>query len=100
MSELPVPKDPATTAIEKGIEEAADVAKHYLDKLVAGGLEEGGGILQTDHRRVERFDMFPGAARTFFFGPLCPWNRRWSRQRRLGRIRTGCVQDASRTGTL
>lgn len=35
-----------STAIEKGIEEAADVAKHYLDKLVAPGLEESGGLIK------------------------------------------------------
>ncbi len=43
---LPVPKDPATVAIEKGIDKAFETATHYLDKLVAGPLEEGGGIVK------------------------------------------------------
>ena len=47
--DLPVLKDPTTTAVEKGIEQAADIAKHYLDKLVAGGLEEDGGIIKDAH---------------------------------------------------
>jgi hypothetical protein len=33
------------TAVEKGIEEAAKAAMHYLDKLVSPGLEEAGGII-------------------------------------------------------
>src|SRR5437773_2026679 len=45
MSDLPVPKDPMNTAVEKSIEEAAKAAKDYLDKLIAPGLEEGGGII-------------------------------------------------------
>ena len=43
--DLPGPKDPMSTAIEKGIEEAATAAKEYLDLLVAPGLEQGGGII-------------------------------------------------------
>lgn len=34
-----------STAIEKGIEEAAKAAKDYMDKLVGPGLEQGGGII-------------------------------------------------------
>lgn len=45
MSDTAGPKDPMTTAIEKGIEEAVKAAKDYLDKLVAPSLEEGGGII-------------------------------------------------------
>jgi len=45
MTELPAPKDPMSTVIEKGIEEAAKAAKDYLDKLIAPGLEQGGGII-------------------------------------------------------
>jgi len=45
MSDLPVPTDPMSSAIEKGIEEAAKAAKDYLDKLVVPGLEQGGGII-------------------------------------------------------
>ncbi len=45
MANLPVPKDPTTVAIEKGLEEAAAIAKEYIDKLLAPALEEGGGII-------------------------------------------------------
>jgi hypothetical protein len=45
MPDLPAPADPVSTAIEKGIEEAAKAAKDYLDKLVAPGLEQSGGII-------------------------------------------------------
>lgn len=45
MSDLPSPADPLNTAVEKGIEEAAKAAKDYLDKLVAPGLEQTGGII-------------------------------------------------------
>ena len=45
MTEFPVPKDPHTVAIEKGIEEAAATARHYLDKLLGAGLEQGGGLI-------------------------------------------------------
>ena len=45
MPDVPVPRDPVSTAIEKGIEEAAKAAKEYLDKLVAPGMEQGGGII-------------------------------------------------------
>jgi hypothetical protein len=40
-----MPKDPINTGIEKGIEEAAKMAKDYLDKLITPALEEGGGII-------------------------------------------------------
>lgn len=45
MTEIPMPKDPATAAVEKGIEEAAATARHYLDKLLGSSLEQGGGII-------------------------------------------------------
>ena len=45
MSDLPTPKDPMATAIEKGIEEAAKAAKDYLDKLLTSGVEQTGGII-------------------------------------------------------
>ena len=45
MSDSMVPKDPLSAVVEKGVEEAAKVAKDYLDKLVAPGLEESGGII-------------------------------------------------------
>jgi hypothetical protein len=45
MSSLPPPKDPISIGVEKGIEEAAKMARDYLDKLVAPALEEGGGII-------------------------------------------------------
>lgn len=45
MSDMPAPADPVSTAIEKGIEEAAKAAKEYLDRLVAPGLEQGGGMI-------------------------------------------------------
>jgi hypothetical protein len=45
MSELTTPSSLMSSAIEKGIEEAAKAAKDYMDKLVAPGLEQGGGII-------------------------------------------------------
>jgi hypothetical protein len=45
MPDSPSPKDPMSTAIEKGIEQAIMAAKDYADKLVAPGLEEVGGII-------------------------------------------------------
>ncbi|MFH0728784.1 MAG: Abi-alpha family protein [Pseudomonadota bacterium] len=45
MSDFPISKDPLSTAIDKGVEEASKVAKEYLDKLIGPGLEEGGGII-------------------------------------------------------
>jgi abortive infection alpha-like protein len=45
MPDLTPFKDPLSTAIEKGIEKAAEAAKDYLDKLVTPGLEQGGGII-------------------------------------------------------
>lgn len=45
MADLPVPKDPTSAAIEKSLEEAAAIAKAYMDELLAPALEQGGGIL-------------------------------------------------------
>ena len=45
MPNLPEAKDPLTTAIEKSIEESAKIAKDFLDKMMAGPLEQGGGLL-------------------------------------------------------
>lgn len=45
MSNLPVPRDPITTAIEKSIEEAATAAKEYLSPLLSQGLEAAGGLV-------------------------------------------------------
>lgn len=42
---LPIPKDPATTAIEKGIEEAAATARHYLDTLLGDSLGQAGRLI-------------------------------------------------------
>jgi len=42
---LPIPKDPATTAIEKGIEEAAATARHYLDTLLGDSLGQAGSLI-------------------------------------------------------
>lgn len=40
-----MPNDPQTTLIETGIKEAGETARHYMDKIVAGGLEQTGGII-------------------------------------------------------
>jgi hypothetical protein len=45
MSQLPAPKDPTTAAVEKSIEEAAKLAKEFLNPLLVGGLEQGGGLI-------------------------------------------------------
>lgn len=45
MSETPAIKDPHTVILETGIHEAAETARHYLDKLLGGGIEQGGGII-------------------------------------------------------
>jgi hypothetical protein len=45
MSDISAPKDPAAVAIEKGVEEIAETARHFLGKLLDQGLEQGGGLI-------------------------------------------------------
>jgi hypothetical protein len=48
MADLPVPKNPVNTAIEKSIEEAGITGRHYGDKLFGPGLDEGSGIIRDE----------------------------------------------------
>jgi hypothetical protein len=79
MSEFPVPKNPIDSAIEKSIEEAAAMARDYVDKLVAPGLESSGELIadQINYWRFKNRIRLVLNAKAYLeskgVDPSCPW---------------------------